>query len=186
MNVNILRRVNWLGGAIFRTVGYDADTFRMENIAVRGQRVPAHIHDHMSETFLIREGEATFWVGPERKEIHARAGDRVVAPVGTEHSFEITSSTPAVLYVEFQPAADMAHMMAIIAGLQDDGEGAWMAKFLYLERRQHLRGFSRAVGALGVISNLLLPLLLAYGDLMGWKRLVGRYTPAVEGAPGSH
>ena len=80
----------------------------------------------------------------------------------------------------------MAHMMAIIAGLQDDGEGAWMGKFLYLESRQHLRGFSRAVGALGVISNLLLPLLLAYGDLAGWKRLVGRYTPAVQGIPGSH
>lgn len=143
MNVDIIRPVKWVGGATFRTVGYDADTFRMENIAQFGQRVPAHIHDHMSETFLIREGQATFWIGPERNEIHAGAGDRVVAPVGTEHTFEITSSAPATLYVEFQPAADMAHMMAIIAGLQDDGEGAWMGQFLYLERRQHLRG-SRA------------------------------------------
>ena len=143
MNVDIIRPVKWVGGATFRTVGYDADTFRMENIAQFGQRVPAHIHDHMSETFLIREGQATFWIGPERNEIHAGAGDRVVAPVGTEHTFEITSSAPATLYVEFLPAADMAHMMAIIAGLQDDGEGAWMGQFLYLERRQHLRG-SRA------------------------------------------
>ena len=39
MNVDIIRPVKWLGGAIFRTVGYDADTFRMENTAQPGQPV---------------------------------------------------------------------------------------------------------------------------------------------------
>jgi quercetin dioxygenase-like cupin family protein len=180
MNVNIIRPVNWMGGAIFRTVACDTDSFRMENTAAPGQRAPAHVHDHMSETFLIREGEATFWIGPERSETHARAGDRVVAPAGVEHAFTITSNRPAVFEVEFRPACDMAHMMAIIAGLQDDGESAWMAKFIYLEQRQHLQMFSRPTGVLGLITNLTMPLLMVYGDLAGWKRLVGRYTPSVE------
>ena len=183
MNVNILRPVNWVGGAIFRTIAYDARTFRMQNRAVPGQRAPAHVRDHMSETFLIREGEATFWIGPNRTETRGRPGDRVVAPAGVTHAFAITSSSPVVFDVDFEPPGDMPRMMATIAGLQDEGESAWMAKFLYLERRQGLKEFSRPVGALGVVTAVLFPLLLVYGDLMGWNRLVGRYVPSSDAPP---
>lgn len=118
MNVNIMRPVRWVGGAMFEPVALDEP-----------------------------------------------------------HAFACGTNGPTTFDVEFAPPADMPRMMAIIAGLQDDGESKWLLKYLYLERREQLRPFSRPIGAAGVMATMLMPVIVLCGRLAGWERLVGRYSP---------
>jgi len=175
MKVDILRKIDWVGGASFQPVYFDDAVFRMENAAAPGQRVPPHVHDQMSESFLVKSGEAVFWIGADRREVIARVGDRVVAPAGALHAFANMGSTPVVFEVEFRPSADMARMMAVIAGLQDDGERAWLLKYYYVERRGGLREFSRPVGILRIASAIMTPIVMLIGDVARWRRFIPRY-----------
>ena len=67
-----------------------------------GKGVPPHYHEREDETFVVTEGELTFWV--DGKTLTAHAGDVVHGPRGVPHQFTNTSSAPARLYVIATPA----------------------------------------------------------------------------------
>lgn len=65
---------------------------------------PIHIHQRTDEIFRIIEGKARFHV--DGKEFDAEAGDIVVVPKGTNHTFANFSDTPLHLQITFTPAGD--------------------------------------------------------------------------------
>ncbi len=58
-----------------------------------GGSPPAHIHDTLDDSFLLLDGEIALRCG-ERVEV-ATSGSYVVLPHGVEHTFRVTSPTPA-------------------------------------------------------------------------------------------
>lgn len=67
-----------------------------------GKGVPPHYHEREDETFVVTEGELTFWV--DGKTLTAGAGDVLYAPRGVPHQFTNTSNAPARLYVFVSPS----------------------------------------------------------------------------------
>jgi quercetin dioxygenase-like cupin family protein len=66
----------------------------------KGAEPPRHIHSREDETFLIEEGEVTFFIGNQT--INAFPGMLVFAPRGIEHHFKIQSET-AKMFVIITP-----------------------------------------------------------------------------------
>jgi len=67
-----------------------------------GQRVVAHIHPEMEETFEVIEGQAAFRIGDEEK--LARPGQVVVVPAGTAHLAWNPTDSPVRLRITMRPA----------------------------------------------------------------------------------
>ncbi|WP_219836177.1 cupin domain-containing protein [Paenibacillus sp. R14(2021)] len=66
---------------------------------------PIHIHQRTDEIFRIIEGKARFHL--DGKEFDAEAGDIVVVPKGTTHTFaNFDSDTPLYMQITFTPAGD--------------------------------------------------------------------------------
>lgn len=63
-----------------------------------------HIHQRADEIFRIIKGRARFHV--DGKEFDAKAGDLVVVPKGTTHTFANFSDTPLHMQITFTPAGD--------------------------------------------------------------------------------
>lgn len=60
-----------------------------------GGSPPRHFHEELDDAFLLLEGEVVVRSGEET--IAARPGTYVVVPHGAEHTFRVTSTTPAKL-----------------------------------------------------------------------------------------
>jgi catechol 2,3-dioxygenase-like lactoylglutathione lyase family enzyme/quercetin dioxygenase-like cupin family protein len=60
-----------------------------------GGSPPRHFHDALNDAFLLLDGEVVVRSGDET--IVARPGTYVVVPNGAEHTFRVTSKTPAKL-----------------------------------------------------------------------------------------
>jgi quercetin dioxygenase-like cupin family protein/catechol 2,3-dioxygenase-like lactoylglutathione lyase family enzyme len=60
-----------------------------------GGSPPRHFHEALNDAFLLLDGEVVVRSGDET--IVARAGTYVVVPHGAEHTFRVTSRTPAKL-----------------------------------------------------------------------------------------
>ncbi|MDX1931953.1 MAG: quercetin 2,3-dioxygenase [Capsulimonadales bacterium] len=69
----------------------------IEELIPEGPAAPPHIHEAADETFYLIEGEATFFVGSEKRPIKATPGSFVAIPRGTIHSFRIDSPTARLL-----------------------------------------------------------------------------------------
>ena len=67
-----------------------------------GHMPPLHVHRSHDEIFYVLAGEVRFFV-PGR-EVVARAGDTVRAPVGVPHSYRVESERPARWIVWSEPA----------------------------------------------------------------------------------
>jgi quercetin dioxygenase-like cupin family protein len=65
------------------------------------QGPPLHVHENEDETFYIKRGTLTFFVGEEV--IEAKAGDYVFAPRGIEHRF-VTGDEEAEFIITASPA----------------------------------------------------------------------------------
>ncbi|SFS66380.1 cupin domain-containing protein [Paenibacillus sp. BC26] len=66
---------------------------------------PIHIHERTDEIFRVIAGRARFYL--DGKEIDAGAGDIVVVPKGTAHTFaNFDLETPLHLQITFTPAGD--------------------------------------------------------------------------------
>ncbi len=53
----------------------------------KGTEPPRHVHDREDETFIVTEGEITYFIGENM--IKAYPGDVVFAPRGVAHSFRL-------------------------------------------------------------------------------------------------
>jgi quercetin dioxygenase-like cupin family protein/catechol 2,3-dioxygenase-like lactoylglutathione lyase family enzyme len=64
-----------------------------ELIVPPGGSPPRHVHHGLNDAFFLLEGEVVLSVGNET--VVARPGAYAVVPVGSDHTFRVTSSTPA-------------------------------------------------------------------------------------------
>jgi quercetin dioxygenase-like cupin family protein len=84
----------------------DGDVLRIEIWTEPGGGVSAeHVHPKLEERYQVLEGEVTFRL--DRKPRRAGAGERLVVPAGTRHSFENTGEGIAHLVVEAEPALQL-------------------------------------------------------------------------------
>lgn len=177
MQVNILREIPWFGGNYFHPLYYDEQVFRMESCLRAGKSVPPHYHRYFDEHWLVKQGNPTFAEGSKR--VTCKPGDTFISLKNTVHTIENKGTEDVVLITEMHPCADMHKMMAIIAGLQDEGEKNWMFKYLYAEKKSGLKQFSQPAGGMvGFITAVMMPIIMIAGKLSGWDKFVNRYSPA--------
>ena len=174
MKVNILREIPWWGGNYFHPAYYDDTVFRMEGCLRAGKSVPSHYHKHFDEHWTVVKGTPTFVVGKEK--IKRNPGETFSATKSIVHSLVNDTKEDVILITEMRPCADMAKMMSIIAGLQDDGEKNWMFKYLYVEKKAGLKEFSTPTGAMiKVMTAAIMPVTMIIGKLSGWDRFIDKY-----------
>lgn len=63
---------------------------------------PPHTHLMHDEAFLVTSGALRFLIGDVQRD--AKAGDYVVVPVGTPHTFVNASDEPVTFFTTFTPA----------------------------------------------------------------------------------
>ncbi len=174
MKVNILREIPWFGGNTFHPTYFDDTVFRLEGKLLAGKSTPPHYHKHFDEHWTIKKGTLTFVVGKER--FTKKPGETFFCPKNIVHELRNDTAEDIIVITEMRPAADMAKMMAIIAGLHDDKEKYWMFKYLYVEKRAELKEFSTPVSIpIKLIAAFLLPITMMIGRFSGWDRLLNKY-----------
>jgi mannose-6-phosphate isomerase-like protein (cupin superfamily)/catechol 2,3-dioxygenase-like lactoylglutathione lyase family enzyme len=65
----------------------------MELIVPPGGSPPRHVHQDLNDAFFLLDGEVVLSVGEET--VVARPGTYAVVPAGSDHTFRVTSPTPA-------------------------------------------------------------------------------------------
>ncbi|HNP48081.1 MAG TPA: cupin domain-containing protein [Bacteroidia bacterium] len=174
MKVNIEREIPWFGGNSFHPVYFDESVFRIEAKLAAGKSAPPHYHKHFDEHWTIKQGRPTFVVGKERTTL--KEGDTFFCPRLVEHELRNDTTEDVILITEMRPAADMAKMMSVIAGLQDDKEKAWMFKYFYVEKRAGLKEFSNPTGmGIRIMTSILMPITMLIGRLSGWDKFLDKY-----------
>src|SRR5215475_8399492 len=84
-----------------------------------GGRVPSsHAHPAQEERFEILDGRMAFRVGGRRRV--AAAGQTVVVPPGTVHSFRNAGDVPVLVRVTTSPALEMADLLATASAMASD------------------------------------------------------------------
>ena len=77
----------------------------MERTVPPGARIPPpHRHVNCSEAFFVLDGTITFWL--ETAELAGRAGDFLLVPRGSAHTFGNQGAEPGRLLVLHAPAMD--------------------------------------------------------------------------------
>ena len=80
---------------------------------------PEHIHPTYDEYFDIVQGEFIFKIdGVERR---AQAGEQLVIPIGTPHTFRCVSVGYGVMIVETRPPARIGEVIATLFGMAHEG-----------------------------------------------------------------
>lgn len=85
-----------------------------------GKGVPPHYHEREDESFIVTEGELTFWI--DGATVTAKPGHVLHAPKGVPHQFTNQSTQPARLYVIATPSG-MEHFFRAIGEPVDDPQG---------------------------------------------------------------
>ncbi|MBE1585408.1 cupin domain-containing protein [Nonomuraea angiospora] len=73
----------------------------MEFTDSKGQAPPLHVHEAEDEIWIVLDGEITFFVGDDRRDLHA--GAVAYGPRGVPHSY-LDRSPEARMVVAFGPA----------------------------------------------------------------------------------
>jgi quercetin dioxygenase-like cupin family protein len=85
-----------------------------------GNKGPAeHFHPTYDEHFELVQGDFIFRIGGQERK--ASAGEKLVAPKGTPHTFRCVSSAPGVVIVETRPAARTGMVIATLFGMAHEG-----------------------------------------------------------------
>lgn len=172
--VNILREIPWFGGNYFHPLSFDESVFKMEGCLRAGNSTPMHYHKYFDEHWTVVKGTPTFVVGKEK--FDRRPGETFYAVKNVAHALLNDTKEDIILITEMRPAADMARMMAIIAGLQDDGEKNWMIKYFYLEKKAGLKEFSTPTSvSIRLMTAVIMPFILIIGSMSGWNTLIKKY-----------
>jgi len=97
MNMNTHPRSNgelrWFGNTLvairLSSLASDDKISVIEHWMPWGETPPLHVHHREDEVFHLLEGEMRFQIG--QREVHASAGQTLVAPKGIPHSFRVES-----------------------------------------------------------------------------------------------
>jgi quercetin dioxygenase-like cupin family protein len=174
MKVNILREIPWFGGNYFHPISFDESIFKMEGCLRAGKSTPMHSHKYFDEHWTVVKGTPTFIVGKEK--FVRNPGETFYAAKNVAHALLNDTKEDIILVTEMRPAADMAKMMAIIAGLQDDGERNWMIKYFFLEKKAGLKEFSSPTSiSIRLMMAIMMPFIMIIGHMSGWNTLINKY-----------
>jgi mannose-6-phosphate isomerase-like protein (cupin superfamily) len=69
-----------------------------------GDQAPAHVHHESDEAFGVVSGQIEVRIGDQRRTL--TAGDLVVVPAGTVHTFATVGTTPVRMYCVMTPQID--------------------------------------------------------------------------------
>lgn len=174
MKVNILREIPWFGGNYFHPIYFDESVFRLEGCLRAGKSAPPHYHKHFDEHWTVKQGTPTFVVGNEK--FTRNPGETFSCPKNVVHSLVNETKEDVIVITEMRPAADMAKMMSIIAGLQDDKEKNWMFKYFYVERRAGLKEFSNPTSpGIKMMFASIMAMVMPIGRISGWDKFIDKY-----------
>ncbi len=73
-----------------------------EALVPPGSGPPPHVHSREEESFLVLEGEMTFYLGDER--LVAPPGTFLNMPIGSRHCFRNEGTSPARMIITIVPA----------------------------------------------------------------------------------
>lgn len=174
MKVNIFREIPWFGGNYFHPIYFDESVFRLEGCLRAGKSAPPHYHKHFDEHWTVKQGTPTFVVGNEK--FKRNPGETFSCSKYVVHSLVNETKEDVILITEMSPAADMAKMMSVIAGLQDDKEKRWMFKYFYVERRAGLKEFSSpSSSGIRIIFASIMAMVMPIGRISGWDKFIDKY-----------
>ena len=80
---------------------------------------PEHFHPSYDEHFMVLLGEFIFKIGGRVR--RSRAGEKLVIPKGTPHSFRCVGDRHGVLIVETRPAARIGEVITALFGMAQEG-----------------------------------------------------------------
>lgn len=88
---------------ILRTGAETGGSYSVMEVTISpGNGTPPHVHRREDETFLVMEGEVTFWV--DGQEMVRRAGEFLRAPKDVPHHYANTGSVLTKMVVTAAPA----------------------------------------------------------------------------------
>lgn len=97
----------------------DGDLCLLREETESGGGPPLHVHHRQTELFVVQEGEYDFAAGGRR--FRATAGDVVVVPPGTPHTFRNPGPGPAAFVFLLTPALGGERFFRELAGLMRRG-----------------------------------------------------------------
>jgi quercetin dioxygenase-like cupin family protein len=143
----------------------------------------AHAHPRAEERFQLSEGRLT--VRTSGRDRIVDAGEVVVVPRGTGHTWSNPFDEPATVVIELRPALRMETWFETYFGLANDGlvsqktglPGFLQFALLLNEYREELGAPGPAGGALRLLSAALAPVARARGYRVRYDRYVDADAP---------
>jgi mannose-6-phosphate isomerase-like protein (cupin superfamily) len=114
-------------------------------LAVGGRVPSSHAHPVQEERFEIVAGRMAFRVNGRRRV--ATAGETVVVPPGTVHSFRNAGGVPVLVRVTTSPALEMAELLTTAAAMAGDQKARGDSRPGLFELALFMRDFEREVRA---------------------------------------
>ena len=88
-----------------------------------GDQAPPHVHHGSDEAFCVLDGRLEVLVGAERRVL--KAGDFVVVPAGTTHTFATVGDDPASVLAVMTPEVDALVESLHAAASDEERAGLW-------------------------------------------------------------
>ncbi len=137
--------------------------------------VPAHIHGSQEERFVVLSGRMGVRSGGQERILEA--GEEIVVPAGTPHTFWKASGEVLHHVVELRPALDSERFFETVFGLRRDGKlvegktpNPLMMAPVVVEYENWL------AGPPVILQRLLFPPLALLGRLLGYRASYPRYS----------
>ncbi len=137
--------------------------------------VPAHIHGSQEERFVVLSGRMGVRSGGQERILEA--GEEIVVPAGTPHTFWNASAEVLHHVVELRPALDSERFFETVFGLRRDGKlvegktpNPLMMAPVVVEYENWL------AGPPVILQRLLFPPLALLGRLLGYRASYPRYS----------
>lgn len=138
-----------------------------------------HIHLNQDEVFYIKEGELRMVI--DGKESIVRKGECITVPKGSRHI--ACNNKPSVLHcaVEYRPGLDIDKIFQCFGGLTIDGDVSKngtinIPKMLYFSKKMKAQSITRPSRIPAAIFTLASGFFFIAGTLLGWNRLLVKYT----------
>jgi quercetin dioxygenase-like cupin family protein len=144
---------------------------------------PLHRHPAQTETFIVRSGTVTYLLGDSREQLSAGAGETVVVEPGVAHSW--WNAGPATLEVDatLEPAGRFQFFIETVYGLIRDGKvtRGGMPNILQMAVIAHEYRDDWVLARIPRAAQVLvLPVVAAFGRLLGYRATYPRYSGVPE------
>jgi mannose-6-phosphate isomerase-like protein (cupin superfamily) len=96
-----------------------------------GDQAPLHVHHASDEAFCVLEGRLEVQVGDERRAL--RAGEHVVVPAGTAHTFATVGDEPVSVFAVMTEEVD--ELVSALHEVAPDERAAVWARYRSAEVR---------------------------------------------------